>query len=109
MTGTNRNNLRIGVEEVESHFARKSEKDVSRPDRVQLADSTMVWNAKKGQEGNFLIQFSFRAQRAELIVAGDGGQPSSEWMGTCCDSLDTAIRRMRGGDRGPARWALLAR
>jgi len=32
-------------------------------DSVQLADSTMVWNARKGQYGKVFIQFSFRSGR----------------------------------------------
>jgi len=34
-------------------------------DRVQLTDSTMVRNAKKGHKGKFFIQFSFRVRRPE--------------------------------------------
>jgi hypothetical protein len=32
-------------------------------DSVQLTDSTMVRNAKKGHKGNFFIQFSFSSHR----------------------------------------------
>ena len=32
-------------------------------DSVQLTDSTMVRNAKKGHKGNFFIQFSFSFHR----------------------------------------------
>src|SRR6266446_7262430 len=42
-------------------------------DSVQLADSTMVRNAKKGHKGNLLIQFSF-SFRCRTVLRGPGTQ-----------------------------------
>jgi len=43
----------------------------SRIDSVQLADSTMAWNAKKRHKGKFFIQFSFSFwfHRSKRILA----------------------------------------
>jgi hypothetical protein len=84
-------------------------------DSSELADSTMVWNVKKGQKGDFFIQFSFSffvslfRRGSCRIHACPERSPSYDKISTGLASILSSSRVIRIRTLAPFRWFNFAR